>query len=149
MHLLCYDFGVFFFMFVFIFQIFWAYQGFNWVGTERGACRDLKAFKFTWYLVVLFWIFVLIGFIIGVFTLMFQAIDEGSCSCLNICYGCVFCCTCGMCNPKISKKEQNRRVERRNNSGNKGSSALQYFGFGCGGKKKRGKKYNQNNEMTM
>jgi hypothetical protein len=70
-HLLCYDCGVFMFMFVFIFQIVWASIGYNWISGETSQCRDLSGLKYSWIITIFFWVFLAIGFIIGVFTLLF------------------------------------------------------------------------------
>lgn len=135
-------------MFVFAFQIYWASQGYSWISKETSQCKELKSLTLAWVLTIFFWVFVIVGFVIGFFTMLFMAIDEGSCSCLNVCYGCIFCCTCGICNPKVSQQEQQRRQERRIQSQNNGSTALQFFGFGCGGNKKKSR-FAQNTEMNV
>jgi hypothetical protein len=108
-NIFCKDWVVFVYLFIFAFQIYWASQGYAWISKENNSCKDLKALTLAWILTIFFWVFVIVGFVIGFFTLLFMAIDEGSCSCLNLCYGCIFCCTCGICNPKISQQEQQRR----------------------------------------
>lgn len=146
-HILCMDCGVFLYFFIFIFQIVWSILGSSWLGSDTAQCKDLQAVSFAWIMLTLFWAWLVIGLIIGFFTLIFMALDEGSCSCVSLCYCCIACLTCGVCSPKVSQKSKEKRRLQRQKSGGVGTGVLRFFGFGCGGgsKKHNNNNYNGNN----
>lgn len=110
---LCYDFVTLFYILVLIFEIIWAIIGHNWLSQSGQICADFCPNTVKWDIVVLviFWVFLGLGLIVGVSTICIQACSEGSCTFDACVCGCIYCCTCGVCGTQSVNKSNTKRMQ--------------------------------------
>ena len=110
---LCYDFVTLFYMLILIFEFIWACLGHSWLGESGQICADFCPTTVKWDIVVLviFWVFLGLGLIVGLTTLCIQACSEGSCTLDACCCGCIYCCTCGLCGKSSLTRSNSRRMQ--------------------------------------
>ena len=111
--ILCYDFVTLFYMIILIFEIVWAIVGHSWLAASGSICSDNCPKSVSWDIVVIviFWVYLGLGLLVGLTTLCIQACGEGSCTIDACCAGCIYCCTCGICGKSALSRSNTRRLQ--------------------------------------
>ena len=101
-NLIMYDFCVCIYLFLFLFFIGWACYGLSIYNTHSSTktwCHEnnTEFFLVLAYSSLFMLIFIIVGFLCFIFSIIMQSCDEGSCSEESCCCYCIWLCTFGGC----------------------------------------------------
>lgn len=116
-NLIMYDCWVLIYIFLLCFFIYWTVKGHAYLEQEEdgSSCRTYKGgiiIQAEIFNLVAMWLYIGFGVIAFLFTLLVNACDEGSCTCLELCRCLILCCTCGCCDPgNLFGRENGQRAQ--------------------------------------
>ena len=100
-NLILYDFIVCFYIFFLVFFLVWTIIGSSWISSVSSdpICNEKHNFllKICLYNIIVMWIFLVLGGIIFIFTLLVYACEDGSCQFYDLCRCMMLVITCGFC----------------------------------------------------
>jgi len=110
--LILYDFVVCFYIFFVIFFLVWTIIGSVWLSEidSNSSCYQNHTFliRICLYNVIVMWIFLGVGLIVFLFTILVYACEDGSCTFYDMCRCSMLICSCGFCDIGKRVKKTNR-----------------------------------------